>query len=83
MNEKQLRSALLSWYREALKGNPAPLEAIHNAIDTLYLFDMVSEEIENFSSYLLANLYEINVLDDNNPSAVFMLQDDESGGDFI
>lgn len=77
MNEKQLRSSLLSWYREALKGNPAPLETICKAIETLYLFDMVSERISDFSCYLLQNLFEINVLDGNNQSVNLMLQCDE------
>lgn len=77
MNEKQLRSSLLFWYREALKGNPAPLETICNAIDTLYLFDMVPECIADFSGYLLGNLYEINVLDVGGQSINLMLQHDD------
>lgn len=77
MNEKQLRSSLLFWYREALKGSPAPLEAVCKAIETLYLFDMVSERISEFSCYLLQNLFEINVLDAGGQSVNFMLQMDE------
>lgn len=77
MNEKKLRSSLLSWYREALAGNPAPLEVICNAIETLYIFDMVSEHIYDFSCYLLQNLFEINVLDSGGSSVSFMLHMDE------
>lgn len=64
MNEKQIRSSLLSWYREALAGNPGPMVSIVKAIESLYLFDLVSDSIYDFSCYLLQNLCEIDVLDD-------------------
>lgn len=63
MTEKELRSTLFYWYREAIKGNLGPMVAISRAVQTFYLFDLVSDDIYSITCYLMENLMEIELLD--------------------
>lgn len=63
MNEKDIRSALFHWYREAVSGNPGPFAAILRSVETFYLFDLISEDLYSVSMYLSENLIELEILD--------------------
>ena len=63
MSEKELRSALFHWYREAIDNNPGPFAAILRSVETFYLFDLISDELYTVSEYLAENLIELEILD--------------------
>lgn len=58
MSEKELRYAILHWYCEALDGNSVPFACIAKSIETFYLFDLISDDLYEFSCYLSEYLYE-------------------------
>ena len=63
MSEKELRSALFHWYREAINGNPRPFVAILRSVETFYLFDLISDDLYSVSMYLSEDLIELKILD--------------------